>query len=46
MEEQELKNIWKNSSKTEDININTSQLGWKIENALFVEEIEEKLQEL
>jgi len=26
MEEQELKNIWKNSSKTEDININTSQL--------------------
>lgn len=26
MEEQELKNIWKNSSKTEDINVNTSQL--------------------
>lgn len=26
MEEQELKNIWKNSSKTEDITINTSQL--------------------
>lgn len=26
MEEQELKKIWKNSSKTEDININTSQL--------------------